>query len=61
MNESEEARLAAEQRARVAIDRQLKVAGWLVQDRATLNLFAPERGIAVRSALTGAFLKVVRV
>ncbi|MDQ3503725.1 MAG: hypothetical protein M3486_08940 [Actinomycetota bacterium] len=31
-------RLTAEQRARVRIDAQLTAAGWLVQDRSTLNL-----------------------
>lgn len=43
-------RLAAEQRARVLIDRQLVAAGWLVQDAADLNLFAGS-GIAVREAV----------
>ena len=33
-------RLAAEQRARVLIDRQLADAGWSVQDKKGLNLFA---------------------
>ncbi len=40
-------RLAAEQRARVLIDRQLTAAGWVVQDRKDLNLFAAQ-GVAVR-------------
>ncbi|WP_210728000.1 DEAD/DEAH box helicase family protein [Cellulomonas septica] len=39
-------RLAAEQRARVLIDAQLTAAGWSVQDKNSLNLFAP--GVAVR-------------
>jgi type I restriction enzyme, R subunit len=42
-------RLAAEQRARVLIDRQLRDSGWLVQDRMDLNLFAGQ-GVAVREA-----------
>lgn len=45
-----QARLAAEQRARVLIDRQLREAGWAVQDRAELNLFAGQR-VAVREAI----------
>lgn len=40
-------RLAAEQRARVLIDRQLEAAGWAVQDKKDLNLFASQ-GVAVR-------------
>lgn len=40
-------RLAAEQRARVLIDRQLTNAGWAVQDKKNLNLFASQ-GVAVR-------------
>ena len=40
-------RLPAEARARTLIDRQLGAAGWLVQDRKALNLFAA-RGIAAR-------------
>ncbi|MBT2532910.1 DEAD/DEAH box helicase family protein [Arthrobacter sp. ISL-48] len=43
----EEQRLAAEQRARVLIDRQLTDAGWVVQDRKNLNLFASQ-GVACR-------------
>jgi hypothetical protein len=43
-------RLAAEQRARVVIDQQLEDSGWLVQDRALLNLFAGP-GVAVREAI----------
>ena len=39
--------LAAEQRARVLIDRQLADAGWTVQHRKGLNLFAGQ-GVAVR-------------
>lgn len=44
--------LAAEQRARVLIDRQLRMAGWAVVDRHDLNLFTP-RGSAVREAWLG--------
>lgn len=46
-------RLAAEQRARVLIDRQLVEAGWSVQDRKNLNLFAGQtpHGIAVREVV----------
>lgn len=51
MDEGGTARLAAEQRARVEIDRQLIAAGWSVQDRKSLNLFAPHRGIAVREVI----------
>jgi type I restriction enzyme R subunit len=39
--------LAAEARARVEIDRQLEGCGWLVQDRAELNLYAGQ-GVAAR-------------
>lgn len=42
--------LAAEQRARVLIDAQLRDAGWCVQSRADLNLFAGQ-GVAVREAI----------
>src|SRR6188474_2496963 len=45
-----DARLAAEQRARVLIDRQLTAAGWSVQDRRAMNLFAGP-GIAVREMI----------
>jgi type I restriction enzyme, R subunit len=45
-----EDRLAAEQRARVLIDRQLTDSGWLVQDRNDLNLFA-DQGVAVREVI----------
>lgn len=41
------AALHAEQRARVLIDAQLAAAGWSVQDREGLNLFAAE-GVAAR-------------
>ncbi|MEX0159796.1 MULTISPECIES: DEAD/DEAH box helicase family protein [unclassified Microbacterium] len=51
MDESAGAQLAAEQRARVEIDRQLVAAGWSVQDRKNLNLFSPQRGIAVREVI----------
>ena len=51
MSESDsEQRLAAEQRARVLIDRQLSAAGWDVQDRSKMNLFAGQ-GVAVREAI----------
>ena len=42
--------LAAEQRARVLIDRQLVDAGWVVQDKKDLNLFAGP-GVAVREVV----------
>lgn len=42
--------LAAEQRARVLIDSQLVEAGWRVQDRAEMNLFAGP-GVAVRETI----------
>jgi type I restriction enzyme R subunit len=51
MDDSAGAQLAAEQRARVAIDRQLIAAGWSIQDRKLLNLFAPQRGVAVREVI----------
>jgi type I restriction enzyme R subunit len=41
-------RLAAEQRAHVRIDEQLRAAGRLVQDRREMNLFTAQ-GVAVRS------------
>ena len=40
----------AEQRARVLIDAQLAAAGWSVQDKKNLNLFASE-GVACREAI----------
>ena len=43
-------RLAAEQRARLLIDRQLTDAGWCVQDKLSLNLFAGQ-GIACREVV----------
>lgn len=43
-------RVAAEQRARVLIDSQLNAAGWKVQDKKNLNLFAGQ-GIAVREVV----------
>jgi len=43
-------RLRAEQRARVLIDRQLRDAGWSVQDKRDLNLFA-SRGVACREVV----------
>lgn len=42
--------LAAEQKARVLIDRQLTDAGWVVQDKKALNLFAGP-GVAVREVV----------
>ncbi|MFZ5869190.1 MAG: type I restriction-modification enzyme R subunit C-terminal domain-containing protein [Actinomycetota bacterium] len=45
--------LTAEQRARVLIDRQLAEAGWSVQNRAELNLFAGQ-GVAVREVIMAA-------
>ena len=42
--------LAAEQRACVLIDRQLSEAGWFVQSRSGLNLFAGP-GVAVRETI----------
>lgn len=47
MSTPDDDRLAAEQRARVLIDRQLEAAGWAVQDKKDLNLFASQ-GVAVR-------------
>jgi len=46
----DDARLAAEQRARVRIDEQLTAAGWVVQDRREMNLFAAP-GVAVREVV----------
>jgi len=46
-------RLAAEQRSRAIIDRQLSDAGWSVQDKKNLNLFASE-GVAVREVVMAA-------
>jgi type I restriction enzyme R subunit len=43
-------KLAAEQRARVLIDRQLADAGWSVQDKKSLNLIAHRGSPAVRSS-----------
>jgi len=51
MDETASAALAAEQSARVTIDRQLIAAGWSIQDRKNLNLFAPQRGVAVREVI----------
>lgn len=48
MTSAEDAtRLTAEARARVLIDRQLTEAGWSVQDKSAINLFAAQ-GVAVR-------------
>ncbi|MFN8074234.1 MAG: DEAD/DEAH box helicase family protein [Kineosporiaceae bacterium] len=46
----DDVRLAAEQRARVLIDQQLAAAGWSVQDKAALNLFAGQ-GVALRETV----------
>lgn len=47
---NDDPRLAVEQRARVLIDRQLADAGWSVQDKKDLNLYATG-GIACREAV----------
>jgi type I restriction enzyme R subunit len=47
---TDEERLAAEQRARVQIERQLTDGCWAVQERKALNLFAG-RGVAVREVI----------
>lgn len=47
---NDDPKLAAEQRARVLIDRQLIDAGWVVQDKKDLNLFAAE-GVACREVV----------
>ena len=47
---TDDVRLTAEQRARAMIDRQLAAAGWHVQDRDQLNLYAGT-GVAVREAI----------
>jgi len=52
-NGDDRLRLAAEQRARVLIDRQLVAAGWVVQDKRDLNLFAAQ-GVAVRESIMAA-------
>ena len=49
-SEADSAHLAAEQRARVLIDRQLTDAGWVVQSRNMMNLFAGQ-GVAVREVV----------
>jgi len=46
----DDVQLAAEQRARALIDRQLSDAGWHVQDRKDLNLFAGP-GVTVRETI----------
>lgn len=46
-------RLAAEQRARVLVDVQLTAAGWVVQDKKDLNLFAGSE-VAVRETVMAA-------
>src|SRR4051794_4776626 len=50
MTTGDDQRLAAEARARVLIDRQLNEAGWKVQDKKDLSLYAGQ-GIAVREAV----------
>lgn len=45
----ENGQLTAEQRARVLIDRQLRAAGWAVQDRSQANLTLP--GVAIREVI----------
>ncbi len=50
MSPDDDARLAAEQRARVLIDAQLVAAGWAVQDKSDLNLFGG-LGVAVREVV----------
>lgn len=47
---NDDLRLAAEQRARMLIDRQLRDADWSVQDKKDLNLFAAD-GVACREAV----------
>ena len=47
---NDDPKLAAEQRARVLIDRQLVDAGWSVQDKKDLNLFAAE-GVVCREVV----------
>lgn len=42
--------LTPEAKARVAIDEMLRLAGWVIQDRAEINLYAA-RGVAVREFL----------
>ena len=49
-NSDDLGRLAAEARARVLIDQQLTQAGWRVQDKRDLNLFAGQ-GIALREVV----------
>ena len=51
-----EVQLAAEQRARVLIDRQLADAGWTVQHKKDLNLFAGQ-GVAVRAELSSTLVR----
>ena len=46
-------RLTPEQQARVLIDAQLEQAGWVVQDKKDLNLFA-SKGVAVREKIMSA-------
>ena len=46
-----DAYLSAEAKARLEIDKQLRTAGWVVQDRSAINLLANsehEYGVAVR-------------
>ncbi len=53
MSPDDDARHAAEQRPRVLIDAQLLAAGWAVQDKKELSLFASD-GVAVREAVMAA-------
>ena len=48
----EHGRLTSEQRARVLIDEQFLAAGWVVQDKKALSLFAGP-GVAVRETVMG--------
>ncbi len=50
MTSGDDDRLPAEARARNLIDHQLVSAGWAVQDRKDLNLFAGQ-GVAVREVV----------
>jgi hypothetical protein len=56
-DEADLQRLAAEQRARVLIDRQLADAGWVVQDRSAMNLFADMPPMATPRVPAGALIR----
>jgi 8-oxo-dGTP diphosphatase len=56
-DEADLQRLAAEQRARVLIDRQLADAGWAVQDRSAMNLFADTPPMATPRVAAGALIR----